>query len=68
MILSWQENLSEDEIPPEWMWPLDHELVLWFDEVKRKRDEKFGRPDDDDDDRTDVPMMSNSLADAKRRR
>jgi hypothetical protein len=67
MIVSWQENLPDEEMPPEWMWPLDHELVLWFDEVKRKRDEKYGRHDDDDD-RDEVPMMSNALAAEKRGR
>lgn len=25
------------------MWPLDHCLERWFEEVKKKRDEKYGR-------------------------
>jgi hypothetical protein len=41
-ILSWQENLSEDEMPPRWMWHLDWELDEWFLDVKKKRDERFG--------------------------
>lgn len=45
-IISWQENLSPDEVPPIWMWTLDHELETWFKEVKRKRDQKCGRSSD----------------------
>lgn len=41
-ILDWQENLSSDEMPPEWMWPFDEELELWFEEVERQRKEKYG--------------------------
>ena len=41
-ILSWQENLAKDEMPPHWMWHLDHELELWFDKVAKKRDAKYG--------------------------
>lgn len=66
MIVSWQENLADEEVPPEWMWALDHELIGWFDEVKRKRDEKYGRSNDDDD-RDEAPMMTNELAAARRR-
>lgn len=29
-------------MPPEWMWPFDAELELWFEEVERKREEKYG--------------------------
>lgn len=63
MILSWQENLPEEETPPEWMWSLDHELVAWFEEVKEKRREKYGDPDDE---RETVPMMGNELAAGRR--
>lgn len=48
------------------MWPLDHELIGWFEEVQRKRDEKYGR-DRDDDDRETTPMMTNELAAARKR-
>lgn len=41
-ILSWQENLTEDEVPPRWMWHLDWELDAWFLDVKKRRDERFG--------------------------
>lgn len=47
-ILSWQENLTEDEVPPRWMWHLDWELDTWFLEVKKKRDERFGHKPEED--------------------
>lgn len=65
MILTWQENLPSEETPPDWMWHLDWELEGWFEEVQRKRDEKYGRDRDDDDD-VIVPMMNNELAAKKR--
>ena len=36
-ILYWQENLVEKEMPPFWMWHLDHELNKWFEKVKNER-------------------------------
>lgn len=36
-ILSWQENLMEDEMPPKWMWHLDSELQTHFEILKEKR-------------------------------
>lgn len=36
-VLSWYEVYTQEEIPPEWMWPLDHELEDWFEEVHRQR-------------------------------
>lgn len=41
-ILDWQENLQSEEMPPEWMWPFDEDLELWFEEVDRNRKEKYG--------------------------
>lgn len=41
-VLSWQENLTDEEMPPRWMWHLDWELEAHFTTVKRKRDERFG--------------------------
>lgn len=55
-ILDWHENLPEDELPPEWMWRFDAELNDWFDQVKEKRDEKYGSRSDD---REQVPLMDN---------
>lgn len=62
-ILDWQENLPSDETPPEWMWTLDHELEAWFDEVDRKRKERFGI---EDDDREAPQMMQNEFAKNRR--
>lgn len=41
-ILAWQENLLEDEMPPEWMWSLDEDLAEWFKDVAERRRERFG--------------------------
>lgn len=40
-ILSWQENLGSEEMPPQWMWHLDWEIEAWFIDVKNKREEKY---------------------------
>lgn len=29
-------------MPPEWMWPFDDDLEVWFEDVDRKRKEKYG--------------------------
>lgn len=64
-VLGWQENLMTEDIPPEWMWPLSEELNDWFDEVKRRHDEQFGREDPVED----APdMAQNELTAGKRRR
>jgi hypothetical protein len=41
-ILSWQENLPSDEMPPRWMWPLDWEIDQHFKVVDARRKEKYG--------------------------
>lgn len=71
VILGWQENLSNDETPPEWMWALDDELEKWFEEVEETRKEKYGtggRSDDARSNDTVVPMMQNELTRNRRRR
>lgn len=60
-VLDWQENLMSEEMPPEWMWPLDDALESWFKEVERKRKDRFGGSGDDDDD-DGTPMMHNEYA------
>lgn len=55
-ILSWQENLQEEEMPPKWMWHLDWELEKWFEEVDVLRKAKYSGQADD---REEVPMMVN---------
>lgn len=55
-ILDWQENLASEDMPPQWMWPLDHELIAWFDDVRRRHEARHGAP------RDEVDMTSNDLA------
>lgn len=62
-ILDWQENLIKDEMPPRWMWPFEDELEIWFEEVERKREERYGGKGGSDD---SVPMMSNELSKGRR--
>lgn len=59
-ICGWQENLTEDEMPPDWMWSFEDLLEPWFEEVDEKRKARFGGNDRDTD--TTVPMMENELA------
>jgi hypothetical protein len=59
-VLSWQEVLTEDEMPPEWMWPFDEELESWFEDVERKRKERYGNRGDDAD--SSGPMTENEYA------
>lgn len=48
-IIQWRENLTEEEMPPEWMWDNDEELERHFERIKAKR-RRAGPGDDDDDD------------------
>jgi hypothetical protein len=48
--------MAGKEMPPEYMWHLDEELVEWFDEVAAQREEKFGGGADET-----VPMMENEI-------
>ena len=41
-ILEWQENLTEEEMPPQWMWCFEDELEPWFDEIFRARKSDSG--------------------------
>lgn len=63
-ILDWYENMTKDEVPPRWMWTVDHELDLWFEEVERQREEKYGGRSEDES----AGMMSNELAEQLKRR
>ena len=49
LICSWRENLTSDEMPPRWMWHLDWELVKWFKQVTKNREEKYGTNASGDD-------------------
>lgn len=41
-MLEWYENLTDDEIPPQWMWPFSDELERWFAQVQADREARFG--------------------------
>ncbi len=62
--MGWQENLFGEDMPPEWMWALPDSLEDWFAEVERRREQKYGTSKDEDESSL---MMSNELADEKRR-
>lgn len=63
-VCSWQENLIGKEMPPQWMWPFEDELELWFERVDAQRKEKYGGGSDDDE---TSPMMSNEFSERFRR-
>lgn len=58
-VLQWQENLSSEEMPPEWMWAFNDDIKEWLEDVTRAR--KDGQ-DFVRDDRTQVPMTENEHA------
>jgi hypothetical protein len=60
-ILSWQEHLTKEDQPPEWMWALDDELEEWFSELEVKRENRYGGGND-----YTPPMMTNQLAKGRR--
>lgn len=63
-ILNWQENLTSDEMPPQWMWAHDDELNFHFDEVERRRKDRFGGGSSSMAE--EAPMMENALARGRR--
>lgn len=62
-IISWQENLVNEEMPPRWMWHLEWELDEWFENVDQKRKDRYGDPDD----REQTELMSNQDPEVKER-
>ena len=48
-VLSWRENLPNDEMPPAWMWHIESELDSWFKKVEEKRKDRGNSGSDDDD-------------------
>ena len=63
-MISWYENLPEDEHPPRHIWWSEKLLEKWFQEVKESRGDRTGpaggqSPYDKAD---DVPMSENELA------
>lgn len=62
-VCSWQENLPSDEMPPRWMWSVDHELQSWFERVAEEREEKYGSKVDSGGNTVDTGLMqSNEFA------
>jgi len=59
-VLDWQENLSIEEQPPQWLWCFEDELEAWFDEVKRSRDSNSGGSGGDTE--AEEGYMTNDLA------
>ena len=57
-IISWQENLIEEEMPPVWMWPFEDRLSVWFEQVKAKRESGVSNSDSSDD----SSMLTNEFA------
>lgn len=53
-------------MPPEWMWPLDDEIVEWMDRIVDERNEKYGGSSDRDDREPAGPMMTNEYARERR--
>lgn len=64
-ILTWEENLPEEETPPEWMWSLDEELEEWFEEIKAARAQKYSGGGGNADEHP--PMMENLLTKDRKR-
>ena len=51
MIISWEENLAEDEIPPRWMWHLPWDLKTHMEKVVADRKAKYeSKPNSDGSD------------------
>jgi hypothetical protein len=53
-----RRTLFSEDMPPEWMWPYDDALEEWFDQVDRRRKDRAGRPDEDEE---PDDMMQNQL-------
>lgn len=61
--MNWHENVSKDEVPPEYLWEDGRGLELWWASVEEKRDQRYGTGKSDDDDRDSTPQMAeNDLA------
>lgn len=58
-ICSWQENLMPEDMPPNWMLPFEDQLKIHFEEVDRRREEKYGTGSGDVE---SSDMMSNDLS------
>ena len=62
-VISWHENLPEDEQPPRSIWWSGELLDKWFKGVRERREERYGSKKHRSSyaDADDVPMMENEL-------
>lgn len=49
-------------MPPQYMWPFEEELELWFERVDREREARYGGGSSSYDDDETGSMMGNELA------
>lgn len=65
-VLGWYENLSSDEVPPEYLWEDAEGLERWWRTVEEKRNDGrpsgSGRASKDDDDDEEPGMAENDYA------
>lgn len=62
-VLSWYENLPDEEQPPRHIWWSDEMLSEWFRNVKANRKKETGSPRSSYSEAEDVPMSENELID-----
>jgi hypothetical protein len=48
MILSWYENCTKEEVPPEYLWEDSEGLDMWWAQVKERRNSGLGFSDRND--------------------
>ena len=62
-VLSWFENLPEEEQPPRHIWWSDELVADWFRNVRTKRGKASSGKTSFYEQSEDVPMMQNELID-----
>lgn len=62
-VLSWFENLPDDEQPPRHIWWSDELINEWFRNVKEKRKKGSKKKGSSYEEADDVPMSQNELID-----
>jgi hypothetical protein len=62
-VLSWYENLPDDEQPPRAIWWSDGLISEWFRNVKENRSNKSGSKRSAYEESEDVPMSENEMID-----
>lgn len=64
-ILSWHENVTKDEVPPEYLWEDSEGLEMWWASVKDKRELPYRSSSSGSDERPSE-LEENELARAFR--